>query len=62
MKSIELDYSKPCAGEPAKGHNRWHPDIPPVIEAAPGEKVVLQTRHALDGQVWPGCSADVLNR
>ena len=61
MKSIELDYSKPCAGEPDKGHNRWHPDIPPVIEAAPGEEVVMQTRHALDGQVWPGCSADVLS-
>ena len=61
MKSIELDYSKPCAGEPTKGHNRWHPDIPPAIEAAPGEEVVLQTRHALDGQVWPGCSADVLH-
>ena len=61
MKSIELDYSKPCAGEPEKGHNRWHPDIPPVVEVAPGEELVMQTRHALDGQVWPGCTADVLN-
>ena len=61
MKSIELDYSKPCAGESEKGHNRWHPDIPPVVEVAPGEELVMQTRHALDGQVWPGCTADVLN-
>ena len=53
MKSIELDYTKRCAGEPTKGHNRWHPDIPPAVEVAPGEEVVLQTRHALDGEVTP---------
>ena len=51
MKSIELDYSKQCADEPTKGHNRWHPDIPPALEVAPGEEVVLQTRNALDGGV-----------
>ena len=44
MKSIELDYTKRCAGEPEKGHNRWHPDIPPALEVEPGEEVVLQTR------------------
>ncbi|MEK7807113.1 MAG: acetamidase/formamidase family protein, partial [Chloroflexota bacterium] len=53
MKSIELDYTKRCGDEPNKGHNRWHPDIPPALEAAPGEEVVLQTRHALDGEVTP---------
>ncbi len=53
MKSIELDYSKQCADEPTKGHNRWHPDIPPALEVAPGEEVVLQTRNALDGGVVP---------
>jgi len=57
LKSIELDYSKRCADEPSKGHNRWHPDIPPALEAAPGEEVVLQTRHALDGEVTPTSSA-----
>jgi formamidase len=53
LKSIELDYTKRCGDEPNKGHNRWHPDIPPALEAAPGEEVVLQTRHALDGEVTP---------
>ena len=62
MKSIELDYTKRCAGEPTKGHNRWHPDIPPALEAVPGEEVVLQTRHGLDGEVTPGSkSADLRN-
>ena len=62
MKSIELDYSKRCAGEPTKGHNRWHPDIPPAIEVEPGEEVVIQTRNALDGEVTPSSKAtDLLN-
>ena len=62
MKSIELDYSKRCGDEPGKGHNRWHPDIPPAVEAECGEEVVLQTRHAFDGGVTPTSTAsDLLN-
>ena len=51
MKSIRLNYSLRCAGEPAKGHNRWHGDILPALEVEPGEEVELDTRDALDGQV-----------
>ena len=57
MKSIELDYTKRCADEPTKCHNRWHPDILPALEVEPGEEVVLQTRHAFDGQVTPDSQA-----
>ena len=57
MKSIELDYSKRCADEPEKGHNRWHPDIPPAVEVDQGEEVVLQTRHAFDGEITPSSTA-----
>ena len=60
MKIIELDYSKRCGEEPGKGHNRWHPDIPPAVEADPGEEVVMQTRHAFDGQINPTTNADDL--
>ena len=60
MKSIELDYTKRCADEPSKGHNRWHPDIPPSLEVDPGEEVVLQTRNALDGEVVPDSEASDL--
>ena len=61
LKSIELDYSKRCGEEPTKGHNRWHPDIPPAVEAEPGEEVVMQTRHAFDGGVTPSSTAADLN-
>jgi formamidase len=54
MKSIEIDRTKPLIEEPEKGHNRWHPDIPPVIAADPGEAVVLETRDASDNQTVPG--------
>jgi len=53
MKSIEIDRGKRLKEEPWKGHNRWHPDVVPVIEADPGEEVVLETRDASDCQIKP---------
>src|SRR5215471_8745503 len=43
MQAIRIDRSKPLAAEPQTGHNRYHPDIEPVLEA----------RDALDGQLPP---------
>ena len=60
MQSIEIDRAKSLAQEPGRGHNRWHPDIPPLLEVATGEEVVLGTRDALDGQIRPGMAADDL--
>ncbi len=54
MKTIEIDRSKRLKDEPAKGHNRWHPDIPPIALVDPGEEVVIETRDASDCQVLPG--------
>ena len=53
MKSIEIDRRKRLKQEPGKGHNRWHPDIPPILEVAPGEEVTLETRDASDSQILP---------
>ena len=54
MQTIRIDRSKPLAAEPHCGHNRYHPDIPPVVEVGEGEEVALETRDALDGQIKPG--------
>ena len=54
MESIEIDRSKRLSQEPHKGHNRWHPDVTPVLEADPGEEVVMETRGTFDGLVKPG--------
>ena len=38
-----------CADEPLHTcHNRWHPDIPAVASANPGDTVVFETRDAFD--------------
>jgi formamidase len=60
MKSITIDRSKRLAEEPDKGHNRWHEAIPPVVEAAPGEEVEIETRDAFDGQITAATSAEDL--
>ncbi len=56
MKSVEIDRGKRLRAEPHTGHNRWHPDIPPILEVDPGEEVVLQTRDAFDGQIFFGAN------
>lgn len=52
-KAIRIDRSKRLFEEPHVGHNRYHPDIEPVLEAAVGEEIVLETRDAVDGQLPP---------
>jgi formamidase len=48
---IAIDRTKTLAEEPTTGHNRWHPDIPPIAAVEPGQVVGLETRDALDSQV-----------
>ena len=60
MKRISIDRSKRLYQEPHTGHNRWHPDILPILEVDPGETIALETRDALDGQIKPGMSAEDL--
>ena len=62
MQSITIDRNKRLKEEPHTGHNRWHPDIPPLIEVDPGEEVVLETRDASDCQIKPSMTvADLTN-
>ena len=51
MKSIEIDRSKSLREERVTGHNRWHPDIAPILTVEPGEEVMFQCRDASDGQI-----------
>jgi len=62
MQRIIIDRNKRLKEEPHTGHNRWHPDIPPLIEVEPGEEVVLETRDASDCQIKPVMTvADLTN-
>ena len=46
MHSIRIDRGKRLAEEAGCGHNRFHPDIVPVVEVGEGEEVALETRDA----------------
>ncbi len=50
---IRLDRKLSIASQADKGHNRWHPDIRPVVTVASGERVLLETLDARDGQIKP---------
>src|SRR5580700_5199905 len=53
MHAVRIDRSKPLAAEPKTGHNRYHPDIAPILEIGEGEDVSLETRDGIDGQLGP---------
>ena len=50
---VRIDRAKRLREEPETGHNRWHPDIPPIIEVGENENIVIETRDSSDGQVTP---------
>jgi len=59
-QEIRIDRDKTLLEEPNTGHNRWHPDIPPVVRCEPGDEVILDTRDAFDGQMGPSAGLDVV--
>ncbi|MFT5392806.1 MAG: formamidase [Gammaproteobacteria bacterium] len=54
MKTVKIARDRRLRDDPGTGHNRWHPDIAPILTAAPGEDLVLETRDASDGQIVAG--------
>ena len=50
---VRLDPHLPLFKQAHGGHNRWHPNIEPVVHVAPGSVVELDTLDGLDGQVSP---------
>ena len=53
MKHVVIDRAQRLRDAPDTGHNRWHPDIQPILNARPGEVIRLETRDAADGQIRP---------
>ncbi len=54
VHEIKLDQAKRLATQSSKGHNRWHPDIPPVLKVDDGDEALLDTLDALDCQIALG--------
>src|SRR5215469_12771160 len=51
LHEIRLNPSRRLHTQADKGHNRWHPAIPPVLRVDPGDEARLDTIDALDCQI-----------
>ena len=51
---ILVDRTLQLSSQPNTGHNRWHPDICPILVVENGDVVTMQTRDALDGLIKRG--------
>ena len=62
VHELRLDQSHRLHDQSGKGHNRWHPMIPPAMRIDNGDEVWLDTLDALDGQIRPAhTTADAAN-
>ncbi|MGK5739928.1 formamidase [Micromonospora sp. URMC 103] len=53
-----LDSTKRFREQEKIGHNRWHPDIPPVATVKPGATFRVHCREWFDGEIHNDDSAD----
>ncbi|MEH0819647.1 MULTISPECIES: formamidase [unclassified Micromonospora] len=53
-----LDSAKRFTDQEKVGHNRWHPDIPPVATVRPGQSFRVHCREWFDGAIHNDDSAD----
>ncbi|MDO5629988.1 MAG: acetamidase/formamidase family protein, partial [Mobilicoccus sp.] len=42
VKRFRCEVGVPLADQKELGHNRWHPDIPPLHEVGLGDEVILE--------------------
>jgi formamidase len=55
---FKVDLSKPWSQQQVLGHNRWHPDIPPVATVKPGTAFRMECKDWTDGQIKNSDSAN----
>ena len=60
VHEIRLDKTKRLAAQSVKGHNRWHPGIPPILKVDPGDGVVLDALDGVNRQILSTSSLDDL--
>lgn len=59
---VPVNRKKPLAECPSEGHNRWHPDIEPMIQLRDGDEAEIQTRDSFDCQICDAMSGADLAR
>ena len=53
-----INLSKPMAEQELVGHNRWHPEVPPVVSVNPGDVFRVECKDWTDGQIKNNDSPD----
>ncbi len=48
---FHVDLTKPMDQQDVPGHNRWHPDIPAVVNVKPGDVFRIEMKDWTDGQI-----------
>ena len=48
---FKVDLTKPMHQQEVPGHNRWHPDIPAVVNVKPGDIFRIECKDWTDGQI-----------
>jgi len=57
-----LDSQKKFTEQRIVGHNRWHPDVPALVQVKPGDVFRVHCREWFDGAIHNNDSADdILN-
>jgi len=59
---VAVGRGRSILADGANSHNRWHPDLEPVVAIDPGDEVVLELRDGMDGGLGPGVSQEDLRR
>jgi formamidase len=55
---FKIDLSKSFDQQTIVGHNRWHPDIPPVLSVKPDNVFRIECKDWTDGQIKNDDSAN----
>lgn len=55
---FHVDQTKSMREQDVPGHNRWHPEIPAVIQVRPGDEFRIECKDWTDGQVRNDDSAN----
>lgn len=59
-RRLAVDGSRSITVDGTNSHNRWFPDLDPVLEIEPGEEIELELRDGMDGELAPDLTAEAL--
>src|SRR5437868_3609244 len=55
---FKIDPAKRMEEQPVVGHNRWHPDVPPVCDVQPGDTFFVECQEWTNLQIHNTDSAE----